>query len=70
MFPVSIKVGSVVRIPVLAGWMVTSSDPTVLAAAIAGNVMTLTAVKQGGTATLKLQLATDLAVSLVVTAVT
>jgi hypothetical protein len=67
MFPVSIKVGSVVRIPVLAGWMVTSSDPTVLAAAIAGNVMTLTAVKQG-TATLKLQLATDLSVSLTATA--
>jgi hypothetical protein len=60
---VSLKVGSVIRVPVLAGWTATSSDPTVATAAVAGGFVTVTA-KKAATCTLVLGINGDLSISL------
>jgi hypothetical protein len=63
---VSMKVGSKVTIPVLAGWTVASSDSAVIAASItAGNAVL--ECRKLGKATLTLALAPDLSVALEVT---
>ncbi len=65
---VTIKKGSVVSIPVYAGWAVTSSAPAVATARMLGTSVSITALAVGPT-TLTLALAADLTVELVVTVV-
>ncbi len=65
---VQLKVGSVIRIPVMAGMNVSSSAPTNATAVLQGQMAVITAVKVG-TAAITVQLASDLAVTLTVNVV-
>lgn len=58
-----LKVGSVFRIPILAGWKVASGNPAVLQATVANDIVTFLALKIG-TAAVTLTLANDLTVNL------
>lgn len=44
---VSLKVGSVLRVPVLAGFSATSTDTGVINVSVAGNILGIFAVKTG-----------------------
>jgi hypothetical protein len=44
---VQLKVGSVLRMPVLNGWSISSSDTSILTAVITGRTAVLTAIKAG-----------------------
>ncbi len=63
---VSMKAGSVLRVPVLAGWTASSSDSSIVTAIIQANVLTITA-KSPGNAKISLAPASDLSASLSVT---
>lgn len=65
----SLKVGSVLMVPLLSGMTITSSKPQVVTVATAANVATVTAVVVGS-CELVLQVAPDLKVSLTVNVVT
>lgn len=60
---VSLKVGSVLRVPVLAGFAATSTDTGVISVSISGNILGITAVKTGNS-WVTLTVAPDLKVGL------
>ena len=65
MFHVSMKVGSKVTLPIIAGWTVGSGDPTIIGVSPTGTTttVTLSALKAGQTA-VKLAPAGDVLVEL------
>ena len=65
MFNVSMKLGSKVTFPIVAGWTVTTADPTVIGVTPTGTTTTVTlaALKPGQT-TVKVAPAGDLLVEL------
>lgn len=62
---VTLKVGSLFHVPLLAGMSVTSSMPSVVKATVANNVATLTA-QAVGSAWITLSLASDVNLQLLV----
>ena len=60
---VTLKKGSVLSIPLLAGWSVSSGAPATASVKMTGVVATVTALTVGS-ATLSLMIASDLAVTL------
>jgi hypothetical protein len=66
---VTLKVGSVLRVPVLASWTAVSQKPAVLSVSVANGVAVITALA-AGTSWIELVLAADLKVSLQVDVMT